>query len=241
MCVHLLTNASVLNGAATFQNAVFQIHSLGKLLPVVEWVFIFIPILFHAIVGVIIVRGGLPNSSSYAYTNNIRYTLQRATGMIAFAFIAWHVFHMHGWFHFDAWLNNVAVPLAGAKFSPYNAASTGGAAMQASLVIQVLYAIGVLSCVFHLANGIWTMGITWGVWISPAAQMRANVACAVFGVLLAAVGLSALVGFSRVDIDHAREVEKKMYDAKVESGELDKNESQHKRAESERHTAAKAE
>lgn len=240
MCVHLATNASVLNGAATFQNAVFQIHSLGKLLPIVEWVFIFIPILFHAIVGVVIVRGGLPNSSSYAYTNNIRYTLQRATGMIAFAFIAWHVFHMHGWFHFDAWLENVARPLVGAQFSPFNAASTGGAAMQASLLVQILYAIGVLSCVFHLANGIWTMGITWGVWISPAAQQRANVACAVFGVLLAAVGLSALFGFSRVNIDNAREVEKKMFEARIKSGELEDNEeTQHKRAKAEPHTAAK--
>lgn len=230
MCVHLLTNASVLNSVATFQNAVFQIHSLGNLLPVVEWVFIFIPILFHAIVGVVIVRGGLPNSSSYAYTSNIRYTLQRATGMIAFVFIAWHVFHMHGWFHFDAWLHNVAEPLGGAKFSPYNAASTAGAAM-ASLLVQVCYAVGVLASVFHLANGIWTMGITWGVWISPTAQKRASVACTVFGVLLAGVGMSALVGFSRVDVDKAVEVEDKLFNAKLQSGELEDNKAtQHKRA-----------
>ena len=58
-------------------------------------------------------------------------------------------------------------------------------------VVPFLYAIGVLSCVFHLANGIWTMGITWGVWISPAAQ-RANVVCAVFGVGLAAVGMGGI-------------------------------------------------
>lgn len=236
MCVHLLTNASVLNGYSTFQNAVFQIHALGDLLPVVEWVFIFIPILFHAIVGVVIVRGGLPNSSSYAYTSNIRYTLQRATGMIAFVFIAWHVFHMHGWFHFDAWVNNIAEPLGGARFSPYNAASTAGAAM-ASFVVKVCYAIGVLSCVFHLANGIWTMGITWGVWISPAAQKRASVACSIFGVLLAVVGMSALVGFSKVDVEKAAEVENQMYKAKVASGDVQENE--HKRAKHKEETSAK--
>ncbi len=33
-----------------------------------------------------------------------------------------------------------------------------------------LYSVGVLSCVFHLANGIWTFGITWGLWITPEAQ-----------------------------------------------------------------------
>jgi succinate dehydrogenase / fumarate reductase cytochrome b subunit len=238
MVIHLLTNASVLNGASTFQNAVFQIHSLGKLLLFVEWTFIFIPILFHAIVGVIIIRGGLPNSGTYAYTGNVRYTLQRATGMIAFVFIAWHVLHMHGWFHFDAWLDNVVKPLGGAKFAPYNAASTGGAAMQASLVVQVLYAIGVLASVFHLANGIWTMGITWGVWISPKAQQRANWVCAVFGVLLAVVGMSALWGFSTVDVEQARETEDRMYKAKVATGDVLPDE--HKRAHEKEVKAAKA-
>ena len=103
MCIHLLTNASTLDSSATFQRAVYQIHSLGSILPLVEWVFIFIPILFHGIIGVVIIRGGLPNYGSYKYTSNLRYTLQRASGMIAFAFIMWHVFQMHGWFHFEAW------------------------------------------------------------------------------------------------------------------------------------------
>ncbi|HRX77514.1 MAG TPA: succinate dehydrogenase, partial [Pirellulaceae bacterium] len=53
MCIHLLTNASTLDSSATFQRAVYQIHSLGSILPLVEWVFIFIPILFHGIIGVV--------------------------------------------------------------------------------------------------------------------------------------------------------------------------------------------
>ena len=160
----------------TFQRAVYQIHSLGVVLPVIEWGFIFLPILFHAVIGVAIIRGGLPNSGTYATDKNVRYTLQRATGMIAFVFIVWHVFHMHGWFHFDAWVDGVARPLGGANFEPYNAASSLGAATN-GFVVPLLYGIGVLSCVFHLANGIWTMGITWGVWVSPAAQRRADLYC----------------------------------------------------------------
>ena len=53
----------------------------------VEWVFIFIPILFHATIGFIIIAGMMPNTAAYPYNGNIRYTLQRATGMIVFAFI----------------------------------------------------------------------------------------------------------------------------------------------------------
>lgn len=231
MVVHLLTNASVLDNSATFQRAVYQIHSLGSVLPIVEWVFIFIPLLFHAIFGVVIIRGGLPNNSTYKYTNNVRYTLQRATGMIAFFFIMWHVFHMHGWLHAD-WWSRVAQPLGGGMFKPYNATSTAAEAIQMSAVVPVLYTIGVLASVFHLANGIWTFGITWGVWVSPAAQRRANWACAVFGVALAFVGMSALGGFatkSRAEINKAREIEDKMYEAKLAAEEITPN--PHKRAE----------
>ncbi|MCO6455798.1 MAG: succinate dehydrogenase cytochrome b558 subunit [Pirellulaceae bacterium] len=224
MVVHLLVNASVLNSPATFQTAVYQIHSLGSLLPLVEWTFIFLPILFHAILGVVIIRGGLPNNSSYRYVSNFRYTLQRATGMIAFVFIAWHVFHMHGWFHFEWWHVNVSEPFGGAQFAPYRAASTVGEAMR-GFFYPAFYALGVLSCVFHLANGLWTMGITWGVWVTPRAQARASWVCLVLGLGLAVVGLSALAGAVGVGgkeaVERARQVEDKMFEAKVRSGELD--------------------
>lgn len=229
MVVHLLTNASVLESSATFQKNVYAIHSLGAILPLIEWVFIFIPILFHAIFGVLIIRGGLPNSSTYKYTSNIRYTLQRATGMIAFVFIVWHVFHMHGWLHSEWWLNGVAHPLLGGMFSPYNAASSAAEAMRVSGIVPLLYAIGVLSCVFHLANGIWTFGITWGVWVTPAAQRWANVVCLVFGLALGAVGLGALGGFAaKVDVKEAKQDEDAMYEHKLAAKEIEPNE--HKRA-----------
>ena len=231
MCVHLVTNSTLLDSPGTFQNAVYAIHSLGSFLPIVEWTFIFLPILFHAIVGVIIIRGGLPNSSSYPFARNVRYTLQRASGMIAFLFIVWHVFQLHGWFHFESWLE-VAKPLGGAQFHPYAAASSVGSALQGVLV-QVLYAVGILSCVFHLANGIWTMGITWGVWTSRAAQKRADVACGIFGVLLAAVGLGALGGAATVDVEKAKAIEDKIYNAKLAAGEINPN--PHKRGEHTEH------
>lgn len=233
MVIHLMTNASVLESPATFQKNVYTIHSLGALLPFVEWTFIFIPILFHAIIGMVIVAGGMPNSNQYRYAANYRYTLQRATGMIAFVYIMLHVFHLHGWFHGAAWLENVARPLGGAQFRAYNAASTTGMALQ-SYVWVTIYVVGVLSCVYHLANGLWTMGITWGVWTSPKAQARASAVCTAFGVLLAVVSMGALFGMREVGADEAREaaikVEDRMYEAKIESGELKPN--KHKRSES---------
>lgn len=214
MVIHLLTNASVLDGTKTFQARVDQIHSLGGALPFIEWTFIFLPLLFHAVIGVAIIRGGSSNVGQYSYGANWRYTLQRITAWIAMIFIFAHVFHLHGW------VKPLAAQAGGAQFDPHHATSSAAGALQASLLIEVAYAIGVLACVYHLANGLWTMGITWGVWTSPAAQRRANWACAAFGVGLAAVGLGALGGFSRVDVDEAKQVEARLeVGKKVTAGE----------------------
>jgi succinate dehydrogenase / fumarate reductase cytochrome b subunit len=238
MTVHLVTNASVLNGAGTFQKNVYTIHGLGNLLPLVEWTFIFLPILFHAIVGIMIAVGMVPNTRDYPYGANRRYTWQRWTGLIAFVFIVYHVFHMHGWFHFDTWLEKVAGPYGGGNFKPYNAASTAGKALQSGGML-VFYAVGALACVFHFANGLWTMGITWGVWTSPVAQKRALRVCMTFGVLLAAVTAGALYGMYQsghgAGLEKAIEVEDRMYESRIETGEIEPNE--HKRAVHETATA----
>jgi succinate dehydrogenase / fumarate reductase cytochrome b subunit len=219
MVIHLMTNATVLESSTLFQRLVYQIHGLPLLLAI-EWLFIFIPILFHAIIGVLIIRGSLPNSGTYKYGSNYRYTLQRATGMIAFVFILVHVFHMHGWFHFDPWVKGVVEPLGGGQFEPYNAASTASMALS-SVAYQIFYVVGVLSCVFHLANGIWTFGITWGLWVTPEAQRWATTACLVFGLGLSAVGLGALGGFAyTVDIEKARQRENEMYEERVKIGDI---------------------
>jgi len=228
MVVHLAVNSSVFGDAMAFQRRVFQIHSLGPILPVIEWLFIFLPIIFHGVYGLVIAKDGNPNNQAYPYNSNFRYTLQRATGIIAFLFIFWHVFHMHGWFHESTWLKYVAEPLAGAQFKPYNASSTAAEAMQASIIVPVLYAIGVLSCVFHLANGIFTFGITWGLWITPKAQTNAKLATNGLGVIIALLGLLPIAGlWSLSNIDEVREKENQAYQILVTTGEIMEND--HKR------------
>lgn len=220
MVVHLVVNASLLNGPGTFQSNVYQIHSLGKLLPVVEWLFIFLPILFHGIIGVWIVYTGKSNTSVYKYSANWRYRLQRTSGMVAFAFIFFHVLHLHGWFHAEWWKSSVLDPLGMGQFRPYNAASSLAVAMQ-GFIWPFFYLVGVTSCVYHFANGIWTMGITWGVWITPEAQKNASRLCVVGGVILLFLGLSALGGVITSNVDEAEKVEDAMYESRNSAREID--------------------
>ena len=191
---HLSANATVLApgpAGAEFQRSVERIHLLGPLLVPVEIVGIFLPLLFHMLLGFQIIFTAQSNAQQYRYGGNIRYTLQRATGIITFVFILYHVWQMH-WF--GGWAG-------GGSFRLYDesggalAATTTAAAIQAAWWIAPIYAIGVVSAVYHLANGIWTSLITWGITIRPRSQQVAGYVCAAFGVVLSLVGLGALGGF----------------------------------------------
>jgi len=216
MVVHLTTNASLLNNVETFQRAVYAIHALGGALPLVEWGLIFTPLLFHAIIGVWIAKTGHSNTGNYKLPSNRRYKWQRITGLIAFVFLMMHVLHLHGWVHFSLWVR-MGEQFGFAQFRAYNAASTLAVAMN-SLFWQAFYLVGVWACVFHLANGLWTAGITWGLWISASAQRRALKVCTAFGVVLLLIGTSAWYGAIATDPVAAKEVEDRMYRAAVEAG-----------------------
>ncbi|MEZ6094521.1 MAG: succinate dehydrogenase cytochrome b558 subunit [Pirellulaceae bacterium] len=219
MVVHLLVNASILNGVEAFQNLVYQIHSLGNVLWVVEWAFIYLPILFHALLGFVFIFGMKNNTSRYPTKSNFRYVMQRVTGMIAFVFIFSHVLHLNGLIHADWFRDAIADPVGLAQFRPYNAASTAAKALH-SPWMSGWYAIGVLACVYHFANGLWTMGITWGVWVTPSAQKWASHVCMGIGLIVAAVGLSSIVGFWNLDAEKAAAREAEMYEARVQDGSI---------------------
>ncbi len=196
---HLFANASVLipgSGGMEFQKAVERIHALGPLLIPVEIAFIFVPILFHAILGVVIWLTSKSNAQDYRFGPNIRYTLQRWTAWITLAFIVYHVWQLH-------WLG---APFGGGKFAAHDetgaatAVLTTATALQAAWWIGPVYFIGVLAAVFHLANGIWTLLITWGITIKPRTQQVSGYFCAVFGVVLFLAGMGALTGFKTFDL-----------------------------------------
>lgn len=201
LVVHLMTNASTLSGPAAFQNNVNLIHGLGPALPLVEWLFIFGPLIFHAAIGLLIISGAVVNVGSYPYSGNVRYTLQRATAIIALFFIIWHVMHMHSY----------GKPLGLGLFDPQHAASSANAAL-APMLQKILYAIGVIAVCYHFANGLWTLGITWGIWTSTAAMRRANYVVLVIGIVLTCFGLSSIVGVSTTDPEKAKLIEQRILD-----------------------------
>jgi succinate dehydrogenase / fumarate reductase, cytochrome b subunit len=195
---HLATNASVIDGINTYQERANQIHVLGETTVIlVGWLFILLPILIHGIIGLMIVTLGHRNWREYPYFENIRYTLERWSGVLTFAFVVFHVFHMTGWIPNPWWIHHVAEPAGGANFKPENVI-TGVQAVRASPWMTTIYIVGTLGAVYHSANGLWTAGITWGVWTSAGAQRWAKVPCLIIGLGTAALGMATLMGMYEV-------------------------------------------
>ena len=190
LVVHLLVNASLVEGArhdgqpTVFQVQVDKIHSL-PFLPVIETVFIYLPILFHTVYGIWVTLTGRPNVQNYPYGKNWFYVLQRASAIVLVFFMLFHVLGMKGVFGGDVGRALTFAPLHATQ-------STVNHFQSAWWVGWVVYPIGILASCYHLANGFWTAGITWGLTVSSHAQKRWGLACSGLFALTLVCGLLAL-------------------------------------------------
>lgn len=179
---HLLINASLVQFNDSFQVQVNKIHSL-PFLNAIEWIFLFIPIIYHTLFGIYIIVAGRPNVGHYSYIRNWLYTLQRVTAVIVLLFIIFHVASIR----YGLFGHSLA-------FNPENASGTVHSHMTAFWwVATIVYPIGLVATCFHTANGFWGAAITWGLTVSAGAQKRWGYVCAAIGLFMLALGLTAVV------------------------------------------------
>lgn len=197
-------------GVATFQHEVDFIHSLPALI-LIEIAVLWLPIAYHAGMGIVFARTGRLGGGPMMYGGQKRYVLQRLTGYVGLLFIFMHISSLRwGW----NWGG-----LFPTDFEADHAASTTALHFQgASLpvaVIAAFYLLGVLSLVYHFANGLWTAAITWGLTVTRQAQSRWGYVCTAVGLGLAAAGITAILGFATLDPAKAREAELALQKAKA--------------------------
>lgn len=177
--MHLYENSHALLGEQAYNDMVAKIHSMPLLLSM-EIFLIWLPILYHGIYGIGLAFGAKSNVSKYPeYFNNWMYTLQRWSGMITFIFIIWHFW--------GTWMQSY---LYGEKV---------GFSMMAEIVNSpwqlAFYIIGVGAAVYHLSNGVWTFGITWGVLVGPRSQKVVHIVSLLAGLALFIVSVRTLFAF----------------------------------------------
>src|ERR1043165_5511177 len=103
---HFYTNSKALNGAGDFNTAVKDLQSIPYIL-FVETIGIFIPLIYHAVYGLVITAEARPNNLAYPYPRNWFYIIQCVTGIILFFFITFHVLNFR--FGLIPGLNNMSV------------------------------------------------------------------------------------------------------------------------------------
>ena len=178
LLVHIfLENTFVLAGGESFESLVRGIGALPRqVLLGTEILLIWGPLLFHSAYGFVRVgQAELDNPLRTELLGAYLYTLQRISGVVAFLFIGWHVWSTRMQYYF------------------FHTEITY-AYMRALMTDPVRYAaflVGVLACVFHFTNGIWTFCVTWGITVGQGAQRatrRAALAlCAVMYVTAVAI------------------------------------------------------
>ena len=219
--VHLLINATLLQATFPFvfgveqdvyQTQVDRIHDTPFLVAV-EWTAIYLPILFHAIYGTLVVFSGKPNVDRYGYGKNWAYTAQRATSILLLFFIAFHVLTMKGVFGGDLGTR--------LTFDPDAATITTVNHMNAAWWIgYVVYPIGILSATFHLANGFWTAGITWGLTITKQSQRLWGFACVGLFAFTTFCGFGTLFATLAAEPDYSARVTEIQKERELEAGEI---------------------
>lgn len=175
---HLVVNHFIVYGEESFNKAANFMASLPFVL-VLETFIIYLPIIFHAVLGVYIVFTVRYNNRSYSYGRNLLFTLQRISGIITLIFIAWHV-----------WQTRVQVAL-------------GNVEVNAGLMQDILsnpfmfwfYIVSVVAVVFHLANGLWGFAVSWGIAQSPRSQQIVSYVTIVVFLVVSYIGVRTIIEF----------------------------------------------
>jgi succinate dehydrogenase / fumarate reductase cytochrome b subunit len=197
-----------------YQSLVNRIHRLGPALPVAELALVFIPLSVQAGYGLrLLVKVGMAyRTDKKSRGGDLRFFLQRLSAVILLAFIGFHVATMHRWgFHLlyevtgmDALKGYQAAGLfhpAGQAFHSTAVAIRGywspdAIRHPANLLVLGFYAIGVWAVGYHLANGLATGAMAWGIAVTETVQRRCGFLCLGIGVALTLAGTAAWYAFA---------------------------------------------
>ncbi|MCL6617514.1 MAG: succinate dehydrogenase cytochrome b558 subunit, partial [Anoxybacillus ayderensis] len=135
---HLVVNHFATRGADAFNKAAAFMEQL-PFRYFLEIFVIFLPLLFHAIYGLYIAFTAQNNVSRYGYFRNWMFMLQRLTGIITLIFVVWHVWETRVQAAFGAEVNYDM--MANIVANPF---------------MLAFYIVGIVSAVFHFANGLWS-------------------------------------------------------------------------------------
>ena len=176
---HLIVNHFATQGEEAFNRGASFLANLPFVI-FLEIFVIYLPLLYHAFYGLYIAFTSKNNPGHYSYLRNILFVAQRYTGVFLVVFIAWHVFE-----------TRFQVAIGNAAEADFNMMEN----ILSNPLMLAFYIVGVLAATFHLANGLWSFLVTWGITQSEKAQRGATYFTLLVFVVLSIIGIRALFAF----------------------------------------------
>lgn len=178
---HLWENSQSRFGLEHYNEQVVAVLQETNYILFLEIFFVALPILFHAGYGLVILGSGNAELRRYPWLRNYFYWLQRISGIGILFFLLLHVGMTRIW---GLWEPSIKEDLY-----------THMHQLLSNPILLLFYLLGLLLSVFHLGNGLWSMGITWGVTVSVRAQQLSSRFCMALSSLLMALGIHGIWGF----------------------------------------------
>jgi len=176
---HFFTNSFAMFGPEVYNSKIEFFMGLPYIL-LIEVCLIWIPLLFHGLYGFYIAYTGQVNVTHYGFFRNWMYLLQRITGIVAFCFIAYHVY---------------ATRISGLLTGHHASFELVQQSLQNPLILA-FYVLGIVSASYHLGNGLFGFLITWGIAIGDKTQRALSFLCVLVSVVMVVFGLAALSYFT---------------------------------------------
>ncbi len=172
---HFWSNSAALVSVARYNETSRELQTI-PFRSIVEALGIWLPILYHGVYGVYIWWKGKSNVSDYPWVSNWLYTFQRYTGLIAFAFIGWHLYTERWLTHGKSTYADVAKDLQNPLYLAF-------------------FVVGIVASSFHLGVGIWNFVCKWGLAATEQAQRAAGRLGVLIGFAFSAVGILIILSF----------------------------------------------
>lgn len=180
--VHLTAQAQAWRGEAHYSELNESWHRNPYYWPLVA-ALIYFPLLYHAAYGLVLSFRGRPNLTRAPFFTNFKYLIQRVTAIGLLLFIPAHVYK-----------TRIETTMQGGRIWDHMVEG-----FHEPLTVAV-YALSMLAMAFHVANGFWLGGITWGLTISRRAQRAWQTASIFIFLLLATMAGIAIAGFVRAPV-----------------------------------------
>jgi succinate dehydrogenase / fumarate reductase, cytochrome b subunit len=174
--VHLWNNLAAFKGAAEWERAVTEYdHPVAFFF---STLLALLPLALHTVWGIARLASAKPNNGRYLYFQNWKYLLQRLSALGLLLFLGAHL-----------WLAMLNPRLVQHRPEPFADISHEMAHHTPTLVVYIL---GVLGVAYHLANGIQTFAMGWGLVSSRGALKRLEKVVILAFILLLAMGWGSI-------------------------------------------------